>query len=41
MSKLPSIGIIDAGQIGAAFARALARRNIPAILANSRGPESL
>lgn len=41
MSKLPSIGIIGAGHIGAAFARALARRNIPAILANSRGPESL
>ncbi|SFP37961.1 hypothetical protein SAMN05216601_11084 [Ectopseudomonas composti] len=41
MSKLLSIGIIGAGHIGAAFARALARRNIPAILANSRGPESL
>ena len=41
MSKSPSIGIIGAGHIGATFARALARRNIPAILANSRGPESL
>lgn len=41
MSKLPSIGIIGAGHIGATFARALARRNIPAILSNSRGPESL
>jgi predicted dinucleotide-binding enzyme len=41
MSKLSSIGIIGAGHIGVAFARALARRNIPAILANSRGPESL
>lgn len=38
---MKSIGIIGAGQIGAAFARALARQNIPAIIANSRGPESL
>ena len=38
---IPSIGIIGAGAIGSAIARALARRNIPAILANSRGPESL
>ncbi len=37
----PSIGIIGAGAIGSAIARALARRNIAAILANSRGPESL
>lgn len=36
-----SIGIIGAGQIGSAFARALARRNVPAILSNSRGPSSL
>jgi predicted dinucleotide-binding enzyme len=36
-----SIGIIGAGNIGSAFARALARRNIPAILSNSRGPQSL
>lgn len=35
------IGIIGAGNIGAAFALALARRNIPAILSNRRGPESL
>lgn len=39
--SLPSIGIIGAGHIGAAFARALARCSIPAILSNSRGPESL
>ena len=38
---IPSIGIIGAGAIGSAIARALARRNIPAIVANSRGPESL
>ena len=38
---IPTIGIIGAGAIGSAIARALARRNIPAILANSRGPESL
>jgi hypothetical protein len=36
-----SIGIIGAGAIGAAFARALARAGIPAIIANSRGPGSL
>lgn len=35
------IGIIGAGNIGTAFARALARRDIPAILSNSRGPDSL
>ena len=38
---IPSIGIIGAGAIGSAIARALARGNIPAILANSRGPASL
>lgn len=36
-----SIGIIGAGQIGTAFAEALAKAGIPAIIANSRGPESL
>ena len=36
-----SIGIIGAGNIGAAFARALARNGIPAVIANSRGPQSL
>lgn len=36
-----SIGIIGAGAIGSAFARALARAGIPAIISNSRGPESL
>ena len=40
-NAIPSIGIIGAGAIGSAIARALARKNIPAILANSRGPESL
>jgi predicted dinucleotide-binding enzyme len=35
------IGIIGAGQIGSAFARALARQNISATIANSRGPDSL
>ncbi len=38
---IPSIGIIGAGAIGSAIARALARKNIPVVLANSRGPESL
>lgn len=36
-----TIGIIGAGAIGAAFARRLAQANIPAILSNSRGPDSL
>ena len=36
-----SIGIIGAGAIGSAFARALARAGIEATLANSRGPASL
>ncbi len=36
-----SIGILGAGAIGSAFARALARAEIPAVLANSRGPASL
>lgn len=38
---MKSIGIIGAGNIGAAFARALAKHNIPAVIANRRGPESL
>jgi predicted dinucleotide-binding enzyme len=36
-----TIGIIGAGQIGSAFARALAKANIEAILSNSRGADSL
>lgn len=36
-----SIGIIGAGNIGSAFARALARNGIAATIANSRGPETL
>lgn len=36
-----SIGIIGAGAIGSGFARLLARRNIPALISNSRGPDSL
>ncbi|NJC02591.1 hypothetical protein GGR63_002538 [Xanthomonas sp. 3272] len=36
-----SIGIIGAGAIGSGFARLLASRNIPALISNSRGPESL
>ena len=36
-----SIGIIGSGVLGAGFARALARKNIPATVSNSRGPESL
>lgn len=38
---MKTIGIIGTGNIGAAFARALAKHNIPAIISNSRGPESL
>ncbi|HEY2179207.1 MAG TPA: NAD(P)-binding domain-containing protein [Caulobacteraceae bacterium] len=36
-----TIGIIGAGLIGSAFARRLAHANLPAILSNSRGPDSL
>lgn len=36
-----TIGIIGAGLIGAAFARRLAQASLPAILSNSRGPDSL
>jgi predicted dinucleotide-binding enzyme len=36
-----SIGIIGAGQIGSAFARALAKAGIQAMISNSRGPDSL
>ena len=36
-----TIGIIGAGLIGAAFARRLAQANLPAVLSNSRGPDSL
>lgn len=36
-----TIGIIGAGQIGQAFAHLLARQGIPAILSNSRAPETL
>jgi len=36
-----SIGILGAGAIGSAFARALAKQGLPAVIANSRGPESL
>jgi predicted dinucleotide-binding enzyme len=38
---MPSIGIIGAGNIGQAFARALAKNGIGATLSNSRGPDSL
>jgi 8-hydroxy-5-deazaflavin:NADPH oxidoreductase len=38
---MTTIGIIGAGQIGSAIARALANKGIAATLANSRGPESL
>ena len=36
-----TIGIIGAGAIGSAFAHRAARANIPAILSNSRGLDSL
>jgi 8-hydroxy-5-deazaflavin:NADPH oxidoreductase len=36
-----TIGILGSGQIGSAFARALARVGISAVIANSRGAESL
>jgi predicted dinucleotide-binding enzyme len=36
-----SIGIIGAGSIGASLATILSRAMMPAVIANSRGPESL
>ncbi|WP_321877680.1 NADPH-dependent F420 reductase [Paraburkholderia bannensis] len=38
---MTTIGIIGAGAIGSAFARALARKGLKAIISNSRGPASL
>jgi predicted dinucleotide-binding enzyme len=38
---MSTIGIIGAGNIGAAFARALSRQGIALVIANSRGPHSL
>jgi predicted dinucleotide-binding enzyme len=38
---MSTIGIIGAGNIGRAIARAFARKGIAATLSNSRGPESL
>lgn len=38
---MKSIGILGAGNIGQAFARALASKGIPATIANSRGPDTL
>lgn len=38
---MTSIGIIGAGNIGRAIATALAARGIAAVIANSRGPETL
>ena len=38
---MSTIGIIGAGSIGSAFARALARAGLKATISNSRGPQSL
>lgn len=38
---MKTVGIIGAGQIGSAIARALSKSSIEATIANSRGPESL
>lgn len=38
---MSTIGIIGAGAIGSAFAKALAGKGIKAVIANSRGPDSL
>ncbi|WP_234791188.1 NADPH-dependent F420 reductase [Agrobacterium rubi] len=40
-NDMTTIGIIGAGNIGSAFAKALARNGIAATIANSRGPETL
>jgi len=36
-----TIGIIGAGAIGGAFAKALGKAGIEAVIANSRGPDSI
>ncbi len=36
-----NIGIIGAGALGSSIARALAKAGVPAVISNSRGPESL
>jgi len=36
-----TIGIIGAGALGSNLARALAKAGVPALISNSRGPESL
>jgi 8-hydroxy-5-deazaflavin:NADPH oxidoreductase len=36
-----SIGIIGAGNLGSNFVRALARKNIPALISSRRGPDAL
>jgi 3-hydroxyacyl-CoA dehydrogenase len=38
---MSTIGIIGAGTIGRAIATILARHDVPAVLSNSRGPDSL
>ncbi len=38
---MDTIGIIGAGAIGSAFAKALAQKGIKAVISNSRGPASL
>ena len=38
---MSTIGIIGAGAIGSAFARALTRQGIEVVIANSRGPQTL
>lgn len=38
---MQTIGIIGAGAIGSAFAKAIGNKGIKAIISNSRGPESL
>lgn len=38
---MSTIGIIGAGAIGSAFARALSRKGIELVIANSRGPQTL
>jgi len=39
--RLPTIGILGAGSLGSAVARALAQAGIKAVIANSRAPASL
>ena len=39
--RIMTVGIIGAGKIGGAFAKALGKVGLEAVIANSRGPDSI